>query len=91
MGENFNTTILNSKNGAIRFMSPEKYQILRILNEGAQGIVVEAWDQLNARKLAIKKLKNIFENPGGPKLWYREFVLGAAVQHDNPQAYLFLK
>uniref|UniRef100_A0AC34GLK0 Protein kinase domain-containing protein n=1 Tax=Panagrolaimus sp. ES5 TaxID=591445 RepID=A0AC34GLK0_9BILA len=79
----YNSTVLPSRNGAVQVITPEKYQPQRVINEGSQGIVIEAWDQINARRLAIKKLKDVFAAQGGVKQCYREFVLGAAVQHDN--------
>jgi serine/threonine protein kinase len=80
---NFISTRLNSKNGQILVETPENYQAIRVINEGAHGVVFEAWDQTRARRLAIKKLRDVFAAPGGVRNYYREFVLGVTVFHNN--------
>jgi len=44
------------------FNVPERYEIQQRIGLGAYGIVVSAIDKINGRKVAIKKIGNVFES-----------------------------
>ena len=49
-----------------------RYECKRQLGRGSYGIVVEAWDHLAKRKVAIKKINDIFGFFENTKRIYRE-------------------
>uniref|UniRef100_A0A8D2ZXP7 Stress-activated protein kinase JNK n=1 Tax=Scophthalmus maximus TaxID=52904 RepID=A0A8D2ZXP7_SCOMX len=76
--------------GDSTFMVLKRYQNLRPIGSGAQGIVCSAYDHNLERNVAIKKLSRPFQNQTHAKRAYRELVLMKCVNHKNVSARLFL-
>ncbi|KHN78678.1 Stress-activated protein kinase JNK [Toxocara canis] len=60
-----------------------RYQNLRIIGSGAQGVVCAAHDTLRDEQVAIKKLSRPFQNVTHAKRAFREFKLMNLVNHKN--------
>ncbi|XP_032397515.1 mitogen-activated protein kinase 8 isoform X3 [Etheostoma spectabile] len=69
--------------GDSTFTVLKRYQNLRPIGSGAQGIVCSAYDQILDRNVAIKKLSRPFQNQTHAKRAYRELVLMKCVNHKN--------
>uniref|UniRef100_A0A3Q3K5G7 Stress-activated protein kinase JNK n=2 Tax=Monopterus albus TaxID=43700 RepID=A0A3Q3K5G7_MONAL len=69
--------------GDSTFTVLKRYQNLRPIGSGAQGIVCSAYDQVLERNVAIKKLSRPFQNQTHAKRAYRELVLLKCVNHKN--------
>ncbi|MCI4376425.1 hypothetical protein PGIGA_G00188280 [Pangasianodon gigas] len=69
--------------GDSTFTVLKRYQNLRPIGSGAQGIVCSAYDQHLERNVAIKKLSRPFQNQTHAKRAYRELVLMKCVNHKN--------
>ncbi|XP_030234196.1 mitogen-activated protein kinase 8 isoform X1 [Gadus morhua] len=69
--------------GDSTFTVLRRYQNLRPIGSGAQGIVCSAYDQNLERNVAIKKLSRPFQNQTHAKRAYRELVLMKCVNHKN--------
>uniref|UniRef100_A0A667YNK8 Stress-activated protein kinase JNK n=1 Tax=Myripristis murdjan TaxID=586833 RepID=A0A667YNK8_9TELE len=69
--------------GDSTFTVLKRYQNLRPIGSGAQGIVCSAYDQNLERNVAIKKLSRPFQNQTHAKRAYRELVLMKCVNHKN--------
>ncbi|XP_060943476.1 mitogen-activated protein kinase 8 isoform X3 [Limanda limanda] len=69
--------------GDSTFTVLKRYQNLRPIGSGAQGIVCSAYDQMLERNVAIKKLSRPFQNQTHAKRAYRELVLMKCVNHKN--------
>ncbi|XP_062851272.1 mitogen-activated protein kinase 8 isoform X1 [Trichomycterus rosablanca] len=69
--------------GDSTFTVLKRYQNLRPIGSGAQGIVCSAYDQHLDRHVAIKKLSRPFQNQTHAKRAYRELVLMKCVNHKN--------
>jgi len=61
----------------------KRYQKLKAIGSGAQGMVCAAYDTVLKREVAIKKLSRPFQNPTHAKRAYRELLLMRAVDHKN--------
>nr|NP_001071750.1 c-jun N-terminal kinase [Ciona intestinalis]BAE06525.1 c-jun N-terminal kinase [Ciona intestinalis] len=61
----------------------KRYQSLKPIGSGAQGMVCAAHDTVLGQHVAIKKLSRPFQNPTHAKRAYRELVLMRAVNHKN--------
>ncbi|XP_063814529.1 mitogen-activated protein kinase 8 isoform X3 [Pseudophryne corroboree] len=61
----------------------KRYQNLKPIGSGAQGIVCAAYDTVLERHVAIKKLSRPFQNQTHAKRAYRELVLMKCVNHKN--------
>uniref|UniRef100_H2YXP0 Stress-activated protein kinase JNK n=1 Tax=Ciona savignyi TaxID=51511 RepID=H2YXP0_CIOSA len=61
----------------------KRYQSLKPIGSGAQGMVCAAHDTVLGQNVAIKKLSRPFQNPTHAKRAYRELVLMRAVNHKN--------
>ncbi|CAK8683366.1 mitogen-activated protein kinase 8-like [Clavelina lepadiformis] len=61
----------------------KRYQNLKPIGSGAQGMVCAAHDTILGQHVAIKKLSRPFQNPTHAKRAYRELVLMRAVNHKN--------
>lgn len=61
----------------------KRYQNLKPIGSGAQGMVCAAHDVIKSENVAIKKLSRPFQNPTHAKRAYRELVLMRAVNHKN--------
>uniref|UniRef100_A0AAR2KRR3 Stress-activated protein kinase JNK n=1 Tax=Pygocentrus nattereri TaxID=42514 RepID=A0AAR2KRR3_PYGNA len=69
--------------GDSTFTVLKRYQNLRPVGSGAQGIVCSAYDHHLERNVAIKKLSRPFQNQTHAKRAYRELVLMKCVNHKN--------
>uniref|UniRef100_A0A9J8ATK1 Stress-activated protein kinase JNK n=2 Tax=Cyprinus carpio TaxID=7962 RepID=A0A9J8ATK1_CYPCA len=69
--------------GDSTFTVLKRYQNLRPIGSGAQGIVCSAYDHNLERNVAIKKLSRPFQNQTHAKRAYRELVLMKYVNHKN--------
>lgn len=69
--------------GDSTFTTLRRYQNLRPIGSGAQGIVCAAYDSVTDTNVAIKKLSRPFQNVTHAKRAYREFVLMKLVNHKN--------
>ncbi|CAI9735544.1 stress-activated protein kinase JNK isoform X1 [Octopus vulgaris] len=69
--------------GDSTFTILKRYQNLKPIGSGAQGIVCAAIDNVKQISVAIKKLSRPFQNVTHAKRAYREFVLMKLVNHKN--------
>jgi len=69
--------------GDTRFQILKRYQNLKPIGSGAQGIVCSAHDTIANHQVAIKKLSRPFQNVTHAKRAYREFKLMKLVNHKN--------
>ncbi|XP_028629481.1 mitogen-activated protein kinase 10 isoform X3 [Grammomys surdaster] len=69
--------------GDSTFTVLKRYQNLKPIGSGAQGIVCAAYDSVLDRNVAIKKLSRPFQNQTHAKRAYRELVLMKCVNHKN--------
>ncbi|CAJ0568588.1 unnamed protein product, partial [Mesorhabditis spiculigera] len=69
--------------GDTRLTVLKRYQNLRVIGSGAQGIVCAAHDVIRNEAVAIKKLSRPFQNVTHAKRAYREFKLMNLVHHKN--------
>jgi len=60
-----------------------RYRVLSVIGQGAQGIVLCAWDFKEDRHVVIKRLAQTFDNHIRAKQTYREFKLLSIVKHMN--------
>ncbi|XP_040360070.1 stress-activated protein kinase JNK isoform X2 [Ixodes scapularis] len=66
-----------------KFTILRRYQNLKSIGSGAQGIVCAAYDSVTGHNVAIKKLSRPFQNVTHAKRAYREFKLMKLVNHKN--------
>ncbi|XP_036792713.1 mitogen-activated protein kinase 10 isoform X1 [Oncorhynchus mykiss] len=69
--------------GDSTFTVLKRYQNLKPIGSGAQGIVCAGSDSVLDRNVAIKKLSRPFQNQTHAKRAYRELVLMKCVNHKN--------
>ncbi|KAA0718062.1 Mitogen-activated protein kinase 8B [Triplophysa tibetana] len=69
--------------GDSTFTVLKRYQNLRPVGSGAQGIVCSAYDHNLERNVGIKKLSRPFQNQTHAKRAFRELVLMKCVNHKN--------
>ncbi|CAG2106067.1 unnamed protein product, partial [Medioppia subpectinata] len=69
--------------GDTKFVILKRYQNLKAIGSGAQGIVCAAFDAKLGANVAIKKLSRPFQNVTHAKRAYREFKLMQTVDHKN--------
>ncbi|XP_065342435.1 stress-activated protein kinase JNK isoform X2 [Cloeon dipterum] len=69
--------------GDTKFTILKRYQSLKPIGSGAQGIVCAAYDTIKQQNVAIKKLSRPFQNVTHAKRAYREFKLMKLVNHKN--------
>lgn len=69
--------------GDTKFTILRRYQNLKSIGSGAQGIVCAAYDSVTGQNVAIKKLSRPFQNVTHAKRAYREFKLMKLVNHKN--------
>ncbi|XP_055346249.1 stress-activated protein kinase JNK-like isoform X2 [Paramacrobiotus metropolitanus] len=69
--------------GETRFTVLKRYQTLKNIGQGAQGVVCAAYDSVLGQHVAIKKLSRPFQNVTHAKRAYREFKLMNLVNHKN--------
>lgn len=61
----------------------KRYQKLKSIGSGAQGVVCAAYDEILKQNVAIKKLSKPFQNSTHAKRAYREFCIMKLVNHKN--------
>jgi hypothetical protein len=61
----------------------KRYQNLKSIGSGAQGMVCAAFDEILKQNVAIKKLSKPFQNATHAKRAYREFCIMKLVNHKN--------
>ncbi|XP_065840064.1 mitogen-activated protein kinase 9-like [Oscarella lobularis] len=76
--EYYKTTI-----GETLFEIPKRYENLKSIGSGAQGVVVSALDTKTGTRVAIKKMSKPFQNVTHAKRAYREIVLMKSFNHKN--------
>ncbi|XP_067899683.1 mitogen-activated protein kinase 9 isoform X5 [Heterodontus francisci] len=69
--------------GDSTFTVLKRYQALKPIGSGAQGIVCAAYDSVLDGSVAVKKLSRPFQNQTHAKRAYRELVLLKCVNHKN--------
>ncbi|XP_041049330.1 mitogen-activated protein kinase 9 isoform X1 [Cetorhinus maximus] len=69
--------------GDSTFTVLKRYQSLKSIGSGAQGIVCAAYDSVLDGSVAVKKLSRPFQNQTHAKRAYRELVLLKCVNHKN--------
>ncbi|KAG7241127.1 hypothetical protein INR49_025870 [Caranx melampygus] len=69
--------------GDSTFTVLKRFQNLKPIGSGAQGIVCAGYDAVLDRNVAIKKLSRPFQNQTHAKRAYRELVLMKCVNHKN--------
>merc|ERR1712004_728369 len=69
--------------GETAFTVLDRYQNLRQVGTGAQGVVAAAYDTKLKQNVAIKKLSRPFQNVTHAKRAYRELRLMSLVNHKN--------
>ena len=69
--------------GDSTFRILKRYQNLKSIGSGAQGVVCAAYDELTKQNVAIKKLSKPFQNATHAKRAYREFCIMKLVNHKN--------
>ncbi|CAI5448669.1 unnamed protein product [Caenorhabditis angaria] len=69
--------------GEAQMVVLKRYQNLRLIGSGAQGIVCSALDTVRNEQVAIKKLSRPFQNVTHAKRAYRELKLMSLVNHKN--------
>lgn len=69
--------------GEAQMVVLKRYQNLRLIGSGAQGIVCSAFDTVRNEQVAIKKLSRPFQNVTHAKRAYRELKLMSLVNHKN--------
>ncbi|XP_071034998.1 stress-activated protein kinase JNK [Parasteatoda tepidariorum] len=69
--------------GDTKFTILKRYQNLKPIGSGAQGVVCAAFDTVSRQNVAIKKLSRPFQNVTHAKRAYREFKLMKLVNHKN--------
>jgi c-Jun N-terminal kinase len=69
--------------GETVFDIPQRYQYLKAIGSGAQGVVVSALDTQTGQRVAIKKMAKPFQNVTHAKRAYRELVLMKSFNHRN--------
>jgi mitogen-activated protein kinase 1/3 len=60
---------------------PPRYKLVRLLGKGSYGQVAEAYDTVGLKKVAIKKIVNVFEQEIDCKRLYREIYILRHLQH----------
>uniref|UniRef100_A0A673XZP6 Stress-activated protein kinase JNK n=1 Tax=Salmo trutta TaxID=8032 RepID=A0A673XZP6_SALTR len=76
--------------GDSTFTVLKRYQNLKPIGSGAQGIVCAGYDAVLDRNVAIKKLSRPFQNQTHAKRAYRELVLMKCVNHKNVNVCVYL-
>ncbi|XP_039287304.1 stress-activated protein kinase JNK [Nilaparvata lugens] len=76
--------------GDTKFTILKRYQNLKPIGSGAQGIVCAAYDTVTQQNVAIKKLSRPFQNVTHAKRAYREFKLMKLVNHKNVSKICYL-
>eukprot|EP00826_Nyctotherus_ovalis_P055259 TRINITY_DN7324_c0_g1_i23.p1 TRINITY_DN7324_c0_g1~~TRINITY_DN7324_c0_g1_i23.p1 ORF type:complete len:358 (-),score=99.27 TRINITY_DN7324_c0_g1_i23:301-1347(-) len=70
------------------FTVPKRYEYIKVIGQGAYGVVCSAMDKLKGRKVAIKKVPNAFADLIDAKRIVREIKLLNFYNHENIVALL---
>lgn len=65
------------------FTVPKRYEYIKVIGQGAYGVVCAASDKMKARKVAIKKVPNAFADLIDAKRIVREIKLIEYYDHEN--------
>ena len=65
------------------FWVPKRYEYIKVIGQGAYGVVVSAMDKIKKQKVAIKKVPNAFVDLIDAKRIVREIRLLEFFKHDN--------
>jgi serine/threonine protein kinase len=77
-----NNEFYRSHHGAYEFILPSKYTTKELIGYGSFGAVVEAYDSVNKRVVAIKKIQNLKDDVDLKRV-LREIVILKNLKHDN--------
>lgn len=80
---NANNQFYSLEIGDSIFTILKRYENLKLIGSGAQGIVCAAYDNHMKTNVAIKKLSRPFQNVTHAKRAFREYVLMKLVNHKN--------
>ena len=69
--------------GDTQFRIKARYQDLTLISNGAQGVVISAYDTVRKERVAIKKLVKLFQNDKNAKRAFRELKIMKMVNHRN--------
>jgi len=61
----------------------KRYQVVRLLGHGSYGQVAEAYDRFMNRRVAIKRVLNIFSNETDARRIYREMYILRQMRHPD--------
>nr|CCA17886.1 mitogenactivated protein kinase putative [Albugo laibachii Nc14] len=73
---------LNLRNFS-NWMVPDRYRLVRLLGKGSYGQVAEAYDSHLQKKVAIKKIANVFDQEIDTKRLYREIYILRHLNHSQ--------
>lgn len=65
------------------FVVPKRYEYIKVIGQGAYGVVCSAFDRLKNRKVAIKKVPNAFADLIDAKRIVREIQILKFYKHEN--------
>mmetsp|Transcript_12091 Transcript_12091/g.26404 ORF Transcript_12091/g.26404 Transcript_12091/m.26404 type:complete len:405 (-) Transcript_12091:612-1826(-) len=65
------------------FCVDSRYEFVRVVGSGTYGVVVEAWDSVGKRRVAIKKILQPFEEECCTRNTLREITLMHYLKHEN--------
>ncbi len=65
------------------FTVPKRYEYIKVIGQGAYGVVCAAFDRIKNKKVAIKKVPNAFADLIDAKRIVREIKLLKFYEHDN--------
>jgi len=77
-----NTQFYKSVFGVYEFILPTRYHIKELIGFGSFGAVVDAYDYVHKRVVAIKKIQNIKDHIDLKRV-IREIVILKNLKHDN--------
>lgn len=77
------TEILKKQCQQVKFYVDSKYTILETIGCGAYGVVCSAVNNTNGKRVAIKKISNVFDIPAITKRTLRELKILKHFKHDN--------
>lgn len=69
--------------GNIKFEVDSRYQQLQPIGKGSFGVVASAWDSVKKKRVAIKKVSQIFRHSRAAEQLFREIFLLKQFKHEN--------
>lgn len=82
-GNKTNEEFYSIQVGETTFRILKRYENVRLIGCGAQGLVCSAYDRILDQNVAIKKLSRPFQNVTHAKRAYRELCIMKLVNHKN--------